>query len=72
MANVFQVQKRTAEEFVTISDVEDGLEAACKAYPELNMETLDVDGDKTFVLDVDNDVMYIVTKVEGSWKRSEL
>jgi hypothetical protein len=65
MPITFHVRKKTSSEGVTISEVEDGLEAACKAYPELNLETLDVHGDQTYVLDVDNDVMYIVTKVNA-------
>lgn len=63
MANSFLVRKRTEKEGLTIHDVEDGLEAACCAYPDLNLETIDVEGDKTFVVDPENDVMYVVTKL---------
>jgi hypothetical protein len=44
--------------------VQDGLEAACSAYPDLNLEAVDAEGATTYVLDVDNDVMYIASKVE--------
>jgi hypothetical protein len=58
------VRERTAKEGVVIDGVDDGLEAACQAYPELNLETSHISGDNTYVIDPENDVMYVVTKVK--------
>ena len=64
MSDTFLVVKKPAKDGIAVTDVEDGLEAACKAYPDLNLETMDVEGDKTWVLDLDDqNAMYIVTKV---------
>jgi hypothetical protein len=65
MAKAFLVRKRTAKEGVTIYDVDDGLEAACKAFPDLNLEAIDASDDTTLVVDIDNDdVMYIVKQIK--------
>jgi hypothetical protein len=49
----------------TIYDVDDGLEAACKAFPDLNLEAIDASDDTTLVVDIDNDdVMYIVKQIK--------
>ncbi|MBK3780057.1 hypothetical protein G3A43_07290 [Paraburkholderia aspalathi] len=63
MVKAFLVRKRTAEDGVTIHDVDDGLEAACKAFPELNLEVIDAKDDTTYVVDIDNDVMYVVKQI---------
>lgn len=41
---------------------EDGLEAVSTLYPEQDFEVLDVEGDKTFVIDIHADQMHIAVR----------
>lgn len=66
MTDTFWVTRRPKQGASGVAiEAEDGLEAVSLAYPELNFETQHVSGATTYVLDVDNNVLYEALRVDN-------
>lgn len=62
MENRYLVRKKTEAQYVTAHG-EDGLEAACKAFPHLDFEVLDVAEGTTILVDQKSNAMYLAILV---------